>query len=104
MTEVSIAAVNLLEEAQTVVETRILARQGYTAQSLQLYDGGLYTIAVTIRPVDGEASGVALPTALLSVDVLALHPPLAVQLRMMAILLGVLVIGMAVGFFWPRIY
>jgi hypothetical protein len=104
MTEVSIAAVNLLEEAQTVVETHILARQGHTAQSLQLYDGALHTIAVTVRPVGGEASGAALPTAVLNVDVLALHPPLAVQIRMMVILLGVLVLGMAVGFFVPYTY
>jgi hypothetical protein len=104
MTEVSIEAVNLLEEAQTVMETRILARQGHTSQSLQLYDGGLYTIAVTVRPVDGEASDAALPTAVLSVDVLALHPPLAVQIRMMGILLGVLVVGMVGGFFLPHMY
>jgi hypothetical protein len=104
MTEVSIAAVNLLEEAQTVVETHILARQGHTSQSLQLYDGALHTIAVTVRPVGGEASGAALPTAVLNVDVLALHPPLAVQIRMMVILLGVLVLGMAVGFFVPYTY
>ena len=95
---------NLLEEAQTVVETHILARQGHTSQSLQLYDGVLHTIAVTVRPVGGEASGGALPTAVLSVDVAALHPPLAVQIRMMAILLGVLVVGMGAGFFVPRTY
>ena len=101
MTEVSIAAVNLLEEAQTVVETRILARQGHTSQSLQLYDGVLHTIAVTVRPVGGEASSGAPPSAVLSVDVLALHPPRAIQIRMMALLLGVLVGGMAIGFCMP---
>jgi len=101
MTEVSIEVVNLLEEAQTVVETHILARQGHTSQSLQLYDGALHTIAVTVRPVGGEASGAALPTAVLSVDVVALHPPLAIQIRMMALLLGVLVGGMAIGFCMP---
>jgi hypothetical protein len=103
MTEVAIAVANL-EEGQTVVETHILARQGHTAQSLQIYDGGLHTIAVTVRPVGGEASDWAPPPAVLSVDVVALHPPLAVQIRMMAILLGVLVGGMVVGFFVPRTY
>jgi len=37
----------------------------------------------------------------LSVDVVALHPPLAIQIRMMALLLGVLVGGMAIGFCMP---
>jgi hypothetical protein len=102
-TEVSIVVANM-EEVQTVMETNILARQGHTAQSLQIYDGAPHIIAVTVRPVGGETSGWAPPTAVLSVDVVALHPPLAVQIRMMAILLGVLVGGMVVGFFVPRTY
>jgi len=98
--EVAIAVENL-EEGRVVVETHIVVRQGYTVQSFQLYDGGLHTIAVTVRAVGGEASGWAPPTAVLSVDVVAPHPPLTVQGRMMAILLGVLVVGMLVGFFVP---
>ncbi len=43
-------------------------------------------------------------TAVLALDVVAMHPPLAVQIRMMALLLGVLVGGMVVGFFVPRTY
>ena len=54
MMEVSIVAVNL-EEAQTVVETHILARQGSTSQRLQLYESVPHSIAVTVRPVGGEA-------------------------------------------------
>jgi hypothetical protein len=100
MTEVALEVINQ-EEGQTVVETYILARQGHTSQSLQLYDGALHTIAVTVRPVGGEASGGAPPTAVLSVGVVALHPPLAIQIRMMALLLGVLVGGMAIGFCMP---
>ncbi len=100
MTEVSIEVINQ-EEGQTVVETYILARQGHTSQSLQLYDGALHSIAVTARSVRGEAGGGAPPTAVLSVDVVALHPPLAIQIRMMALLLGVLVGGMAIGFCMP---
>ena len=98
MMEVSIVAVNL-EDAQTVVETRILARQGYTSQSLQLYDSVPHTIAVTVRPAGGEASGWTLPTVGLSVDVMADSPPLTAQIRVIAIWLGTLVVGMAVGFF-----
>jgi len=103
LTEVVIAVVNQ-EEAETVVGTHILAPQGYTTQSLQLYDGAPHTITVTVRPGDGEASGVAPLTAVLGLDVLAMHPPLVVQIRMMALLLGVLVGGMVVGFFVPRTY
>ena len=103
LTEVAIAVANQ-EEAQTVMGTHILAPQGHTAQSLQLYDGAPHTITVTAHPVGGEASGVAPLTAVLALDVVAMHPPLAVQIRMMALLLGVLVGGMVVGFFVPRTY
>jgi hypothetical protein len=70
MTEVSIAAVNL-EDARTVVEIHILARQGSISQSLQFYESVPHTIAVTVRPVAGETRGWALPTVGLSVDVMA---------------------------------
>ena len=102
MTAVSIAATNL-EAGQPVVETHILARQGQTTQSLQLYDGGLHTIAVTIRPVGGAANGWVPPTVMLNVDVVASYPPLAMQIRMIAIVLGVLGLGMVVGFCVPRL-
>ncbi len=103
MMEVSIVAVNL-EEDQTVMATHILARQGYTSQSLQLYEGVPHTIAVTVRPIGGEASDWAPPTVGLSVDVMAVGPPLAVQIRMIALWLGVLTVGMVVGFFVPQMY
>jgi hypothetical protein len=102
MSEVSIAVANL-EAGQPVVETHLLARRGHTTQSLQLYDGGLHAIAVTVRPVGGEANGWAPPMVVLNVDIVALHPPLAVQLRRMAMLLGVLLGGMVVDFFVPRL-
>jgi hypothetical protein len=89
MTAVSIAGTHL-EAGQTVVETHILACQGQTTQGFQLYDGGLPTVAVTVRPVGRAANGWAPPTVVLNVDVVALSSPLAVQIRIMAILLGVL--------------
>lgn len=103
LTEVSITATNQ-EDGETVIGTHILARQGHTAQSLQLFDGAPHTITVTARPGAEQASAVAPLTAVLSLDVVALHPPLAVQIRMMAIFLGVLVVGMVVGFCVPRTY
>jgi hypothetical protein len=103
MMEVSIVVVNL-EEAQTVVETSTLARQGYTSQRLQLSDGVPHTIAVTVRPIGEEASGWTLPTVGLSVDVLAGTSPLVAQIRVVALGLGALLIGMAVGFCVSRMY
>jgi hypothetical protein len=103
LTAVSITATNQ-EDGETVIGTHILARQGHTSQSLQLFDGAPHTITVTARPGAAQASAVAPLTAVLRLDVVALHPPLAVQIRMMAIFLGVLVVGMVVGFFVPRTY
>ncbi len=103
LTQVSLAVANQ-EEGQTVLETNILAPQGHTAQGLQLYDGAPHTITVLVRPVGREASDVAPLTAMLDLDVVAMHPPLAVQIRMMGILLGVLVGGMVVGFCVPWRY
>jgi hypothetical protein len=100
MTEVVIEVANQ-EEAQAVVGTHIRARQGHTSQSLQLYDGAPHTATITVRPVVGAESGVAPLTAVLGLDVVALHPPMAVQIRMLALLLGVLVGGMVVGFCVP---
>ena len=103
LTQAALAVANQ-EEAQTVLQADILAPQGYTSQSFQLYDGAPHTITVTVRPVGAEVSGVAPLAAVLDLDVVAMHPPLAVQIRMMGILLGVLVGGMVVGFLVPWRY
>jgi hypothetical protein len=100
LTDVHIEVVHR-EEAHTLLETHMQARQGHTLQSLQFYDGAPHTVNVTVRPVAGEVSEVAPLAATLGLEVVALHPPLAVQIRMMAILLGVFVAGMAGGFFLP---
>jgi len=101
LTEVWLEVVNQ-EEDRTVLGTRLLAPQGYTAQSVQFYDGAPHSVTIAARPASGEEPNSAPLTAVLSVDVVALHPPVAVQVRMMAILLGVLVVGMVVGFCVPR--
>jgi hypothetical protein len=90
------------EDDRTVLGTRLLTPQGYTSQSLQLYDGAPHTVTIAVRPVGGEEESIAPLTAVLDLDVVALHPPVAVQVRTMAILLGVLVLGMVVGFCVPR--
>jgi hypothetical protein len=100
MIEVGLEVVNQ-EEAHIVLETHMLARHGQTSQSLQCYDGTPHTATVTVRPIGQAEGGVAPLTAVLGLDVVALHPPMAVKLRIMALLLGVLVGGMVVGFFVP---
>ena len=101
MTEVWLEVANQ-EEDHTVLGTRLLTPQGYTSQRLQLYDGAPHTVTITVRPIGGEEHNVTPLTAVLGLDVIARHPPVAVQIRMMAILLGILVVGMVVGFCVPR--
>lgn len=101
MIEVAIEVANQ-EEAQAVAATHIRAREGHTSPGFQLYDGAPHTATITVRPVVGAERSVAPLTAVLGLDVVALHPPMAVQIRMIAILLGVLVVGMVVGFCVPR--
>jgi hypothetical protein len=54
--------------------------------------------------VAGEIHGWAPPTVGLSVDVLAGGSPLAVQMRRIALGLGVVAIGMGMGFCVPYMY
>ena len=95
MTEILIAAVNL-EKGQPVVEINILARQGSTVQSLQLYESEPHAITVTVRPMGG-ANRWTPPAVTLNVEVIAGNPALAVQIRRMVIWLGVLMAGLVIG-------
>lgn len=90
------------EESRTVLQADFRARSGQTTQRLQFFDGAPHTITVTARPVR-EDLGLSEPlTATLGVEVTALHPPMALKLKLMTLLLGVLVVGMVVGFVLPR--
>lgn len=100
MMEVTLEATGV-EEGQTVLQTTLRARTGQTVQRLQLFDGAPHTVTVTARPVGTEYRDVTALTAVLPLEVQALHPPMAVKLRLLAILLVVLSSGMVVGFFCP---
>jgi hypothetical protein len=100
MTEMSLEVYNE-DDAEEVMATHLHAPQGHATPSLQLYDGAPHTATITVQPVLGGEAKVAPLKAALRLEVIALHPPLSIQLRMMAILLGVLLVGMAVGFFVP---
>lgn len=93
--------VSNLEDAQAVLRTQVLAGAGHTAQSLQLFDGAPHAVTITARPAGVAYADVTPLTAVLALEVSTRPPPMSVKLRIMALLLGVLVSGMVVGFFLP---
>ena len=58
---------------------------------------------MTVRPEGDAAHGWVPRLVVLNMDVLALPAPFTAQLRLMAIGLGVLVLGMGVGFAVSRL-
>jgi hypothetical protein len=101
MTDVALEVANL-EDARMVLWSAVRTPAGQTTQRLQLFDGAPHAVTITARPVgEGYSEAVAL-TAVLYLDVQTLHPPLGVKIRLMALLLGVLVSGMVIGFFFPK--
>ncbi len=100
-TAVSLVVVHQ-EEGHTVFETHLVASKGQSTPSLQLYDGAPHTLTVTARPAAAAWRDVQPLTASIETEVIALHPPTPVKVRMMTLLLGVLVLGMCAGFFVPQ--
>jgi hypothetical protein len=89
------------EDGKAVFRTTLRTTGGALAPRLQLFDGAPHRLTVTARPVAGMGPDVACLTVTQDLEVIARHPPMVVKLRLMAMLLGVLVSGMAVGFFCP---
>jgi hypothetical protein len=100
LTDVALEVANL-EDARTVLRSAVRAPAGQTTQRLQLFDGAPHAVTVRVQPVGERYSQAAALTTVLHLDVQALHPPLGVKIRLMALLLGVLVGGIALGFFFP---
>lgn len=90
------------EEGREVFRTTLHTQPGQPAPRLQFFDGAPHRLTVTARPYEAPGQEIPPLTATLDLEVLALHPPMAVKLRLMALLLVVLISGMAAGFFWPR--
>ncbi len=97
-----LVAVSSQENDQEILRTSLRLRSGQTTQRLQIFDGAPHTITVTAGPATAQEHGVAPLTVAFGIDVQALHPPMAVKLRVLGLLAGVLLLGMAVGFFFPR--
>jgi hypothetical protein len=95
-------AVSSQEHNQEILRTSLRLRSGQTVQHLQIFDGAPYTITVTARPATAPEHDVAPLTVAFGIDVQALHPPTAVKLRVLGLFVGILLLGMAVGFFFPR--
>ncbi len=86
-----------VEDDKTMFQTTTRAHHGQSAQSFQFFDGAPHTVTVTAQPLDRE--GVAPLQAVFEMDVEGLQPPMAVKIRTLVLLLGVLAVGMAAGFF-----
>jgi hypothetical protein len=90
-----------LEDNKAVFRTQAISPDGATSLRFQFFDGAPHAVTVTARPVDGMAFVADVPPlrAVLDMQVTAVHPPVGVQLRLMAILIGVVVVGIMVGGF-----
>lgn len=90
-----------VEDKRLVFQATTTAPAGQISQHLQFFDGAPHTVLVTARPAAGDANPATPLQAVLEMEVQGVHPPTRVQLRTLALLLSVLLVGMAVGFFLP---
>jgi hypothetical protein len=89
-----------VEDDKAVFQTAVYTRGGEASQQFQFFDGAPHTVTVTATP--GGSGAVVKPLQVqFDMDVEGIHPPRAVQVRTMALLLGVVAIGMVAGFFLP---
>ena len=93
--------VHHVEENKAVLQATAYAPDGQITPRLQFFDGAPHTVTVTAQPVAGDDLPAVPLQAVVAMDVVAMHPPMAVQIRTLALLLSVLVVGMVVGFFVP---
>ncbi len=89
------------EDEKTIFQTTILARNGKSSQGLQFFDGAPHQVTVRARPAGTDHATMTPLKAVLHMDVIGVQPPLAVRLRTLALFIGVLIVGMLVGFVVP---
>ena len=86
-----------VEDDKAVFETTTHAQTGASSQRFQFFDGAPHTVTITAQPLSQDQ---ATPLqAVFEMEVEGLQPPMAVKIRTLVILIGVLVVGMAAGFF-----
>lgn len=90
-----------IEDDKPIFKTRLYAPTGATAQRLQFFDGAPHRVAITAHAATPEQAAPTPLQVVFDMDVEGIHPPLAVQFRTLALLIGVLTMGMVVGWFVP---
>ncbi len=90
-----------IEDDKSIFQTDILASAGETSQRLQFFDGAPHRVTVTARPASSGPGAASPLQAVFDMDVNGIQPPMAVKLRTMGLLIGVLVIGMVAGWLCP---
>jgi hypothetical protein len=89
-----------VEDDTVVFQASPYAPHGRAVQRLQFFDGAPHTVTVTAYPADADNAPLTPLQAVVPINVAALHPPLAVKIRTLVLLLSVLVAGMMAGFFF----
>lgn len=90
-----------IEDDKPIFKTHILAPRGETSEQLQFFDGAPHRVMITAHPANRDRAGEPPLQAVFEMEVNAIHPPMAVELRTLALFIGVLTIGMVVGWFCP---
>jgi hypothetical protein len=85
-----------VEDDKAVFQTTTHTQTGSSSQRVQFFDGAPHAVTITAQPV-GPAQMTPLQ-AVFEMEVEGLQPPMAVKIRTLCILIGVLVVGMAAGF------
>jgi hypothetical protein len=101
-TEVSLNVYQLADD-KPILRAHVMAPNGVSSQRLRLFDSAPHTCTVTARPTGrdlGSAVGLA---AVLGIDVTPQSTSAGVDLRLLAIAVGVLGMGLIAGFLLPRL-
>ena len=90
-----------IEDGKPIFKTKLLAPEGRTSQALQFFDGAPHHVVIAARAANHQGGSAPLLKAEFDMEVHGIHPPMAIKLRTMALLIGVLVVGMVAGWFCP---
>jgi hypothetical protein len=88
-----------VEDDKAMFETTVYTRQGHATEQFQFFDGAPHVVTVTAQP--GGAVAVQPLQVRFDMEVEGIHPPTAIKVRTIALLIGVMVVGMVAGFFLP---
>jgi hypothetical protein len=101
-TEVSLNVYQLADD-KPILRAHVVAPNGFSSQRLRLFDGAPHTCTVAARPAGGDLGSKMGLAAVLGIDVTARPASMGVNLRLLAISVGVLAVGVIAGFFLPSL-